>query len=68
MDACCWRWPLLWPDGLDVFRFRRRFLRYLTPDQHFFTEIPQVMTSWIIWALLIMYKDQKWRKTCSQKS
>ncbi len=27
------------------------------------SEMPQVVTSWIIWAL-IMYKDQKWRKTC----
>jgi hypothetical protein len=26
-------------------------------------EMPQVVTSWIIWAF-IMYKDQKWRKTC----
>ena len=26
-------------------------------------EMPQVVTSWIIWAL-VMYKDQKWRKTC----
>ncbi len=26
-------------------------------------EMPQVVTSWMIWAL-IMYKDQKWRKTC----
>ena len=27
------------------------------------SEMPQVVTSWIIWAL-VMYKDQKWRKTC----
>ena len=27
------------------------------------TEMPQVVTSWIIWGL-VMYKDQKWRKSC----
>lgn len=27
------------------------------------TEMPQVVTSWIIWGLL-MYKDQKWRLAC----
>jgi hypothetical protein len=37
---------------------------FIPPRQiSIFTEMPQVMTSWIIWAL-IMYKDQKWRKTC----
>jgi len=29
------------------------------------TEMPQVVTSWIIWGLL-MYKDQKWRMACKK--
>jgi len=37
---------------------------FIPPRQiSIFTEMPQVVTSWIIWGL-IMYKDQKWRKSC----
>jgi hypothetical protein len=28
-------------------------------------EMPQVVTSWIIWGL-VMYRDQKWRMACKQ--
>lgn len=29
------------------------------------SEMPQVVTSWILWGL-VMYRDQKWRTTCKQ--
>ena len=39
---------------------------FIPPRQiSIFTEMPQVATSWVIWAL-IMYRDQQWRKKCRQ--
>ncbi|MGB8346513.1 MAG: O-antigen ligase family protein [Ktedonobacteraceae bacterium] len=39
---------------------------FIPPRQiSIFQEMPQVVTSWILWACL-MYKDQKWRKICKQ--
>lgn len=39
---------------------------FIPPRQiSIFQEMPQVITSWILWACL-MYKDQKWRKICKQ--
>lgn len=39
---------------------------FIPPRQiSIFQEMPQVVTSWILWGCL-MYKDQKWRKACKQ--
>ena len=39
---------------------------FIPPRQiSIFAEMPQVVTTWIIWGL-VMYKDQKWRRTCRE--
>ena len=39
---------------------------FIPPRQiSIFTEMPQVVTSWIMWGL-VMYRDQQWRKKCRQ--
>ena len=39
---------------------------FLPPRQiSIFSEMPQVVTSWIIWGM-VMYRDQQWRKKCKQ--